>query len=72
MNTEKLEELNNYSVEYYSKVKEIYYIMKEQLIKNITEINGLIIACEKVTYQVQGKLLNEIMLKIHKILRKQK
>ena len=65
--SEKLEELNNYSVEYYSKVKEIYYIMKEQLIKNITEINNLIIACEKVTYQVQGKLLNEIKEKFNNV-----
>ena len=41
--------------------------MKEELIKNITEINNLLISCEQVTYQVQSKLLNEIKEKFNKV-----
>ena len=65
--SEKLEELNQISIEYYSKVKNIYNTMKEELIKNITEINNLLISCEQVTYKVQRKLLNEIKEKFNRV-----
>ena len=46
---ERLDELNNLSISYYTQTKNLYNIMKEKIIDDIIKINDLINTCEKVT-----------------------
>ena len=64
---ERLEELNKLSSEYYPKAKNIYEVMKEQIIDNIVKINELINSCEKVTYETINNRYIEIKEKCEKI-----
>jgi len=45
----RLEELKDISLDYYNQSKDIYNIMKEQIINNIIDLNDLLKTCEEVT-----------------------
>lgn len=64
---ERLEELNQISSDYYSEVKTIYDIMKEDIINNIVEIDNLINKCEQVTYETINNKYMEIKEQFNKI-----
>ena len=64
---ERLNELNTISSEYYPKAKEIYDLMKEQIIDNIIRLNELLNSCEKVTYKTINDKYKEIKEKCTKI-----
>jgi hypothetical protein len=57
---ERLEELNKISSDYYSEVKTIYDIMKEEIINNIVEIDTLVNKCQQVTYETINNKYLEI------------
>ena len=63
---EKLNELNNISLEYYSEANSFYISMKEQIINNISNIDELIKACENITYEVITTKYQEIKNKYNK------
>ena len=57
---ERLNDLNNLSLEYYSKANNTYSTMKELIIKNIIKIDELIKLCQNITNEV----INNNYLKI--------
>lgn len=63
----KLNELNDISLDYYSKAHYLYSKMKEQLTNNISEINELIKSCENITYQTFNTYYSEIKNKFKSI-----
>ena len=63
---EKLNELNNLSLEYYSEANSFYLLMKEQIINNISNIDELIKTCENITYEVITTKYQEIKNKYNK------
>ena len=64
---ERLEELNRLSLAYYSQSKNIYEIMRDEVINNIKKIDELINTCEKVTYTTIYEKYVEIKNNFNKI-----
>ena len=57
---QRLEELNQISTKYFSETKNIYNILKQNVIENINKINELINSCEKITYDTISNKYIEI------------
>ena len=56
--------LKNHSMEYYSKINESFYYLKEYLNSSISEINDLLNNCANITYETFEKKYTEYLEKV--------
>ena len=65
--TTRLEELKNISLDYYNQSKNIYDIMKEQIIDNIIDLDDLLKSCEEITTETIKNAYIDIKNKFNKV-----
>ena len=63
----RLEELKDISLDYYNQSKDIFDIMKEQIIDNIIDLNELLKSCEEITSETIKNAYIDIKDKFNKV-----
>ena len=64
---DKLNELKNNTLDYYTKIKDSYYLIRNYLKKSINEVNTLLNKCANITYQTFADYYENIAKKVQSI-----